>query len=853
MNKIMKVFLSAVCCVVSFYSVSLAVMANPKSAEISQPDGSKIKIFLKGDEFYSWNEDDSGYTIVKDDKTKYWTYARQTGDGSLETSEYIVGKNSPAVFAKSLKDEKKLNSARQKAGALYNKIMSSRFSAASSGQSNSNFIKAPSLTSVQTKTNLVLLVQFKDVKFSTYTPFKNLTETDIRSSYNNLFNQAGYSLDGAKGSVYDFFNEVSYGKINMHSVITPIVTLDNNYVYYYQNNMEHVQDMITEALAKLKLAGFNFKEVWPDSDVPDNFTVVHAGGGAEYASNAGIWSHMGFIPDTKIDGITFSRYHTVPARRGYDSFPATHGITVIGVICHESMHFFGVPDLYDYTYTSAGLGGFCLMAGGVWNTWNGPDGNMPAHPSAWIKYILGWNSPKTPAGGINAIATSASSSDGFYILTSPNFSSYEYFLVENRQAVGFDYALPEQNAKRGLLIYHVDESRFDFYDPQNPKKNNNDRTHYLVALEEAGAGTWDWTSYPLANSAAYSGSTTDYFRADTVSTFQDSNTLSPDSRSYYTNSSGVRINSGIEIFEISDSASVMYFTISDYGTFVDSLSDTGLSFVNKIMKYQSGTTRTALKEKLSSETEKIKLQKYFVPTVQGAYDAGTMGTVYADYQNGSVLGISNSSMGLLSAANANLIIKLNYNLTQTSQTYTTVGNITKENNNPAVSETEQMTGSSNKRFTGTGALLTMQAMLQNYGYLIPNISTMKTSLSYEPEAVYETTDVSSKKGFTYFPGVKSKVFTDLANVVYYPNPVRNSKLSLINLPDQQSLSIQFFTVSGQLIKKYSINDTKLMGSGSRLFEWDCKNNSGNDVAQGVYFLMIRTESDKLIKKIAVIR
>jgi flagellar hook assembly protein FlgD len=94
----------------------------------------------------------------------------------------------------------------------------------------------------------------------------------------------------------------------------------------------------------------------------------------------------------------------------------------------------------------------------------------------------------------------------------------------------------------------------------------------------------------------------------------------------------------------------------------------------------------------------------------------------------------------------------------------------------------------------------------------------------------------------------------LAHEIYSPTPVRNSKLSIINLPsDQQNLSIQFFTVSGQLIRMFSIEDTVLMGSGSRMFEWDCKNKSGSEVAQGVYFMMIRTDSDKLIKKIAVIR
>lgn len=849
MKKIKNIWFYFFLMFVLIYSseISFAVIANPKAVEVSQPDGSKIKICLKGDEFYSWNEDNAGYTIVKNNKTRYWVYAEQAYDGSLVPSNNVVGKQMPSVLKKSLKDEKLFQTARNRT-VNYRKQISKGYSKVS----GDSFKVAPYITGQVNKTNLVILVQFNDVKFTSSIPFNNSSDSEIISAYNNLFNQNGYSLDGAKGSVFDFFKEASYSKINMNSVITQIITLDNDYEYYYANGMEHIQDMVTEALTKLNNSGFNFKEIWPTSDTPDNLTIIHAGGGAEYAGNEGIWSHMGFIPDTVIDGITFSRYHTAPARRGHDLFPNTHGITIVGVICHESMHFFGAPDLYDYTYTSAGLGAFCLMATGCWNVWNGPDGNMPAHPSAWIKYLLGWNNPKTPVSGINSIGLSASSPEAFYILRSPNFNSYEYFLVENRQAAGFDYALPEYNSKRGLLIYHVDESRFDFNDPQNPLKNNNDKSHYLVALEQAGAGTWDWTTYPLANSPAYSGSSTDYFRSDTVSTFHDSNTLSPDSKSYYNDSYGERILSGINILEISDSSSVMYFSLADFNVFADSLSDTGLSFVNRIMGYTQSTTKNMLKQKLADEAEKTKFLKYFVPTVQGANDAGTMGTIYSEYQSGSVCGIPNGSMGIVSAANAKLIVKLNYAIEETSQTYKTVGNITDKNNDPLIPDTS-VSGTSNRRFTGTEEIVDIDNAIQSYGYLMPNFTTMKANQFYNIEPVYETTDVTSRKDFTYFPGKQSVIFTDLAHVIYYPNPVRNSKLSVINLPSEQNLSIQFFTVSGQLIRMFSIADTRLMGSGSRMFEWDCKNKSGSEVAQGVYFMMIRTDSDKLIKKIAVIR
>ena len=52
-----------------FCNSIFGVMANPKVTKAKQPDGTTIDIRLMGDEFYSWNEDVDGYTIIKDTQT----------------------------------------------------------------------------------------------------------------------------------------------------------------------------------------------------------------------------------------------------------------------------------------------------------------------------------------------------------------------------------------------------------------------------------------------------------------------------------------------------------------------------------------------------------------------------------------------------------------------------------------------------------------------------------------------------------------------------------------------------------------------------------------------------------------
>ena len=43
-----------------------AVPACPDPVDVSQPDGSKVRLQLRGDEFFSWHETPEGYAAAKD-------------------------------------------------------------------------------------------------------------------------------------------------------------------------------------------------------------------------------------------------------------------------------------------------------------------------------------------------------------------------------------------------------------------------------------------------------------------------------------------------------------------------------------------------------------------------------------------------------------------------------------------------------------------------------------------------------------------------------------------------------------------------------------------------------------------
>ena len=541
--------------------LSFAVMANPNIIKEEQPDGTEISIRLYGDEFYSWYEDLDGYTIVKDTETNSWSYAQKNNFGELEPSKNLVGKVKPAGLniRKSLKDDNKLFKATQRRIQFNNKLQKTLPLNVSSTTVNIDKVQKASSV-VGKKTNFVLLLEFKDLKFSDNPPFKNSTDDQIVAAFDNLFNKKGYSADGAVGSVKDFFTEASYGKLEYNTVISPIIKLkDQSYREFSWNQpggedaaVAKLQAAIRNALDQLDKQGYDFKSLWPNSNKPDVFSVLHAGGGAESGNLDFIWSHQWHIDPITLDNITFEDYQTEPAGRGKNG---NLGLIRIGVLCHETVHVFGLPDLYDASYITGGLGEFCLMASGEWN---GSDGKLPAHPSAWCKYKLGWISPKRAYEGTNTIGESATEDDAFYKFSPSSFNSKEYFLMENRQSIGFDKGIP--GSKKGILIYHIDET-------QNEEYGNNilRNSHYLVLLEEAGSKTSNWEQFPIVN-WEHSGSDSDYFRNDTVSYFSDDCFSSPNSRSY----NGTL--SGIQISEISSSSSLMSFAYGKEIVIIDDLS-----------------------------------------------------------------------------------------------------------------------------------------------------------------------------------------------------------------------------------------------------------------------------------------
>ena len=77
-----------------------AVPASPAGVEVVQPDGTKFRLRLRGDEFFAWHETADGYVVVKDSADGFWKYAQTATNrvAFVAIPAARVGSNDPARY-----------------------------------------------------------------------------------------------------------------------------------------------------------------------------------------------------------------------------------------------------------------------------------------------------------------------------------------------------------------------------------------------------------------------------------------------------------------------------------------------------------------------------------------------------------------------------------------------------------------------------------------------------------------------------------------------------------------------------------------------------------------------------------
>ena len=306
----------------------------------------------------------------------------------------------------------------------------------------------------------------------------DFSDNSSKISPNSLYT----TLFTGSNSMPNFYKAASYNQLLMSGTTYGWYRAPQTYQYYvngqegggaYPNNSQKlVEDVVLQASSTINFADYDANH----DSIVDALFIVHAGGGQEATQDTTqMWSHA-WSPYSTLtyNGVHINHYSVEP------EFFHTPGDISIGVFCHEVGHVYGLPDLYAITYNGEGIGNFSLMAGG---SWNGPNQNgaSPAMLDAWSKQYLGWVPISNVKTNLKQVSIPNSyNNQKIFKLWTNGTSTNEYYLIENRQKIGFDTYLPGS----GLLIFHVDDNApFSNLYPWYPGYTT--YGHYHVALEQA--------------------------------------------------------------------------------------------------------------------------------------------------------------------------------------------------------------------------------------------------------------------------------------------------------------------------------------------------------------------------------
>ena len=383
-----------------------AIPAYPAKSKMRKTDGAIVELTLRGDEHFSFYSGDDGNFYVKRSKLfvsitaeeieAQWTARKQTNEQQRSGRKRI----------------KRLPEVREYKGK---------------------------------KKGVVILIEFVGQEFSVSNP---------NAIYKQLFNQKGYKGNEMSGSVRDYFLEQSYGELDIEFDVAGPFKADKAMSYYGapqgSNHDTCPWEIVIEG-CKAADKELNFADYdWDGDGEVDQVFVIYAGNGQNYgASEYTIWPHEFFLSalnlQFKLDGTLINTYACSCELYGKSETQ----LDGIGAACHEFSHCLGIPDMYN---TSAGTANAMLdwdvMCQGSYNN----QGRTPAGFTAYERMFCGWLTPvelnkKTTVTGMQPLAAKPEA----YILYNDNHPD-EFYMLENRQPVGFDAGLNGH----GLIITHVD-------------------------------------------------------------------------------------------------------------------------------------------------------------------------------------------------------------------------------------------------------------------------------------------------------------------------------------------------------------------------------------------------------------
>ena len=459
-----KLFSTALLAALSLATLETgAVPAKRGVRQYMQPDGTVVNVTLHGDENFHYYLTADNMPLIED------------ADGALYFATIKNGKLQKTNF---LACDTALRSAKLNAAIDGTKtadvVSALRAKALKTGRykADSHAGLGKFSTTFPTKGEqkaLVVLVEYKDVKFKTENPQQYFTD---------MLNKDGFNEYGATGCARQYFLDSSNGQFDLTCDVYGPVTLPNNRSYYGGNGFSghdrQPEEMVIDAIKQLDPT-VDFSLYDRDKDgILDNVFLFYAGKGEASGGSADtVWPHAWNLEQAgksfTVDGVLVDHYACTCELQG--SKPDG-----IGTFCHEFSHIMGLPDLYNTVsggnYTP---GEWSVMDYGPYNN----DSRTPPSYSAYERNAMGWLDLQTISEATSVKLEDLKKSNKAAVIGTSRDN--EFFLFENRQQTSWNTYLPGH----GMLIWHID------YVPSVWDGNtvNNDPDHQYVDLVEAnGAG-----------------------------------------------------------------------------------------------------------------------------------------------------------------------------------------------------------------------------------------------------------------------------------------------------------------------------------------------------------------------------
>lgn len=334
----------------------------------------------------------------------------------------------------------------------------------------------------------VVLVQFPDLEFvSDALNMEGVEHSDenVRTFYDKYCNGTGIPgqnftyPNGIYGSVADYFIEQSDSLFAPYFQVIGPVTMSQSYAYYGKDQGGitdvNISKFYSEALRLAIQQYSHWEEFDNNGDGKYDFVFfIYAGEGQNaYGSYSEcvkdgnpekahlLWPKEGSY-DFTVDGYTFGGFGLTNEMYG----SRTDGV---GTACHEVSHGLGLPDMYDTSLHAFGMDYWDLMdAGNFCKT-----GRCPCAYSTYERDFMGWRKlvELTSLTEPQTITLQPIQKGGVgYKLVNPD-NKDEYYILENRQTIGFDNFLgwvttsynglkitEELGYNHGMLVTHVDYS-----------------------------------------------------------------------------------------------------------------------------------------------------------------------------------------------------------------------------------------------------------------------------------------------------------------------------------------------------------------------------------------------------------